>query len=67
MAELYEPRQNAEPAFFVVMLAERDQIDRARNILNAAVLQINDRVTGLYAGQAAPERTSELEKDNYCG
>ena len=65
VAEMYEPRQNADPVFFMVMLAERDDIERARRILNAAILQINDRVTDLYAGQAMPARTSELERENY--
>lgn len=54
-----------DPPAFLVQLNKRDDILRARRILDAAVLQINDRVVGLYAGQAAPENVSELEKPNY--
>ena len=48
-----------------IVLADRDDRARALRILHAAVLQINDRVTDLYAGQAMPARTSELERENY--
>jgi hypothetical protein len=50
---------------FTVELSDRDDYARAERILAAAVLQINDRVAGLYAGQAAPENVSELERPNY--
>jgi hypothetical protein len=54
-------------ASFIVRLAERDDPIRAEQILRAAVLQIDDRVTDLYAGAQAPENVSQLEKDNYRG
>lgn len=48
-----------------IRLSPKDDRARAVRILAAAVLQINDRVAGLYAGQAAPENVSELERPNY--
>lgn len=68
MAELrlhFANSKSGRPPWFVVELSDRDDYARAERILQAAVLQINDRVAGLYAGQAAPENVSELEKPNY--